>query len=329
MISILDHIQYLIISHDCVVVPGFGAFLAQNEPAGRDAAGRWCPPYRMVSFNAGVCHDDGLLCASVARRAGVPYETAKAMVRNDVALLRQRLDACGRIELPRIGALETDGETLLFSPDAVSPIAAARYVGLRSFGQAVAAEQPEEDVVLHVDVRKRRSVRSWLKVAASAAVLIGFGFTLSTPVVINRDSMHYASISVPGLDRCGDEIGKVADTLRTLFCVAPDKTDGEAAVAKNIAAIVEQENRASAGEKSLIESPRVGMHYVIVASCDTRARAEKYVSRRPGHGLRIVHSDGRYRVYTYATASKDDAMGRKQQSSFAALHPDAWVYSCE
>ena len=31
MISMIEHIEYLMLSHDCVVVPGFGAFIAQHN----------------------------------------------------------------------------------------------------------------------------------------------------------------------------------------------------------------------------------------------------------------------------------------------------------
>jgi hypothetical protein len=62
MYSITRHIEYLVSRHDCVVVPGWGAFIAQYEPARIDAeSGLIVPPSRAISFNQSVMHNDGLL----------------------------------------------------------------------------------------------------------------------------------------------------------------------------------------------------------------------------------------------------------------------------
>ena len=59
MFSIIEHIEYLMSCHDCVVVPGWGAFIANYSVADYDALrsvyGR---PQRSIGFNAGVTHND-------------------------------------------------------------------------------------------------------------------------------------------------------------------------------------------------------------------------------------------------------------------------------
>ena len=76
MISIVEHIEYLIARHDCVVVPGWGAFIAQYEASSVSALGRWQNPGRQISFNSALSYNDGLLASSIMQREQCAYEIA-------------------------------------------------------------------------------------------------------------------------------------------------------------------------------------------------------------------------------------------------------------
>ena len=69
MFSIIEHIEYLITCHDCVVVPGWGAFIANYDASTYDATKNvMARPRRSIGFNASVSHNDGLLAQSLMRR---------------------------------------------------------------------------------------------------------------------------------------------------------------------------------------------------------------------------------------------------------------------
>ena len=72
MFSITEHIEYLMTRHDCVAIPGWGAFIANYNIARYDEEREVMEhPCRTLGFNAGVDHNDGLLVNSIMRSASV------------------------------------------------------------------------------------------------------------------------------------------------------------------------------------------------------------------------------------------------------------------
>ena len=67
--------------HDCVVIPGWGAFIANCSPARYDADREVMErPHRSIGFNASVSHNDGLLAQSLLRREGMDYDEAMRFI---------------------------------------------------------------------------------------------------------------------------------------------------------------------------------------------------------------------------------------------------------
>ena len=92
MLTIVRHIEYLLEHNDCVVVPGFGAFIGNIQSAKEDTTGQLLPPCRVLGFNNAITHNDGVLANSIMRRDGVSYE--KAVSINDDGASDGRL-RCG------------------------------------------------------------------------------------------------------------------------------------------------------------------------------------------------------------------------------------------
>ena len=68
MNHLILHIEYLLLRHDCVIVPGLGAFIATASPALIDVVkGPMLPPRRSVMVNQAVTTADGLLPNSIGR----------------------------------------------------------------------------------------------------------------------------------------------------------------------------------------------------------------------------------------------------------------------
>ena len=89
MFSIIEHIEYLISDHDCVVVPGLGAFIAQYIHAEIDLErGVILPPRRVLSFNAAVCHNDGVLAGSERLRQTL-FLMVETLRQSIAAIVRQ------------------------------------------------------------------------------------------------------------------------------------------------------------------------------------------------------------------------------------------------
>ena len=71
----------LLFDHDCVIVPGWGGFLAQYRPARLDANRQLIhPPGKEVGFNRHLLRNDGLLTDHIAQRDGIGFASANALI---------------------------------------------------------------------------------------------------------------------------------------------------------------------------------------------------------------------------------------------------------
>lgn len=117
MENLVLHIEYLLLRHDCVIIPGFGAFINAFKPARYDsAAGVWFPSEKEIRFNASVNTDDGLLANSYARRMQIPFGEARTLLENDIRSLRTALDNENEISFGKIGIVRYSDGVLNFSP---------------------------------------------------------------------------------------------------------------------------------------------------------------------------------------------------------------------
>lgn len=109
----------LLFCHDCVIVPQWGGFLTHYRPARLDEARKVIhPPGKDLSFNRHLVRNDGLLADRLAKREGIGFDKASALIDSEVAGWRLTLDRQGRLELPSIGIFYRDAEhNLQFDPD--------------------------------------------------------------------------------------------------------------------------------------------------------------------------------------------------------------------
>lgn len=319
--TLFDHIQYLITCHDCVVVSGLGAFVAQNMPARLSADSlTLLPPSRVLTFNNVISHDDGILAGSIARRDGITYEAAREELAREVELLRRRIEADGFVDIPRVGRLSaTDGNALVFAPVASGSVADSCYSALPAvrLAGAVVAEEP---VILEVDTlshRIARRIRTASRYAAIVALLFAAGITLTTPIVVDDSNISQASLSVP----------KVTPARKAVIPVVPAATADRSAAAA-VGGVAAPAAPAVIRVSELSDAaPDAYSCYIIVASCTSESEARRFIRNKDAQGLRYIHTDGRYRVYAAVSNDYDAAFRFKSTDpDFTAAYPSAWVY---
>ncbi|MGB0789827.1 MAG: SPOR domain-containing protein, partial [Marinirhabdus sp.] len=77
------HITDLLYRYECVIVPGFGAFLTQYRSARLDTPSHtFYPPGKSLSFNRRLQTNDGILANYTASVEGMGYELALQKIRN-------------------------------------------------------------------------------------------------------------------------------------------------------------------------------------------------------------------------------------------------------
>ena len=164
--SISKHITELLYNHNCVIVPGFGAFLTKNIAASinNDV---FSPPKKTIAFNGMLKENDGLLANRISATDGISYKAALKKIKKDVKTLASSLNV-GEVEIDNIGTLRlNDEKKVQFQPNQNVNFDSKSY-GLESFTRPPRkTSSPEEKV-------KKLSIPDYaVRYAAIILLLIG------------------------------------------------------------------------------------------------------------------------------------------------------------
>ena len=107
VIELERHIEILLLSNDCVIVPDFGGFMAHHVDAYYDEQeGIFLPPQRTLGFNPQLKINDSLLAQSYVEAYDISYPEAILRIEDEVNELKMHLQTKGIYELNGIGTLE-------------------------------------------------------------------------------------------------------------------------------------------------------------------------------------------------------------------------------
>lgn len=302
MISIVEHIEYLIARHDCVVVPGWGAFIAQYEASSVSALGRWQNPGRQISFNSALSYNDGLLASSIMQREQCAYEIAMDIIQENVNYFRQQVGIGGEFALGRLGLFKTkENDNVVFMS---YPTDACDYYGLRPFSlrplsyiNGKESGYPDSKKNWHISVNK-----SYLKIAASIIILLMMSFALSTPIISDGMEQEYAGIGSFSIDE-GSTLPLLNNDMELAIMLPPEET-----IEDNVSWINKDDK-----------------YCLVVCSSTTEEEADRFISQQTGdYDFKILYKKGHYRVYIATGNSVNDLM--KVKYEVADDFPDAWVH---
>ncbi len=118
-VDISLYISELLYRHDCVIIPGFGGFVAHYAPAKIHPVNHsFLPPSKNLLFNSKLIRDDGLLIDHISQKQNITYGQAKALVEDFTRDLLHKLSAGEVARFKSIGNLQRDSlGKLLFDPD--------------------------------------------------------------------------------------------------------------------------------------------------------------------------------------------------------------------
>lgn len=134
MIELGRHIEILLLSNDCVIVPELGGFMAHHISARYDRDDNlFLPPLRTLGFNPQLKLNDSLLAQSYIEAYDISYPEAIRRIEDEVNELKQHLDNQGFYEIDDIGVLSLNEEGgYLFEPCEAGILTPELY-GLSSF----------------------------------------------------------------------------------------------------------------------------------------------------------------------------------------------------
>ena len=181
--QIEKHISDLLYRYQCVTVPGFGAFLTETVSAHvTGSASSFFPPKKVISFNANVKNNDGLLANNVALQEKMSYELAVIKINDVVTEWTYLLQNRNRLALKNIGEISVNNEmNWVFEPSNTVNYLTDAF-GLTSFvSPEITREKLKQEVealeerapIIFTPQRKRNY--SYLKYAAVFTIMFGAG----------------------------------------------------------------------------------------------------------------------------------------------------------
>ncbi|MBP6759230.1 MAG: SPOR domain-containing protein [Flavobacterium sp.] len=192
--NIEPYIAQLLYRYQCVTVPGFGAFLTEIQSAQLiESSHSFFPPKKMISFNAHLKNNDGLLANHIAQAEKTSYEYAISAIQYEVFNWKKALQENGLFSIKNVGNFSLNADkNLIFTPydqtnyltnsfglsAFVSPV-----VKREQFEQKIEAleENLEEEEVIAL-IPERRRTSAYLKYAAIFVLGLGLTGAIGYPV---------------------------------------------------------------------------------------------------------------------------------------------------
>jgi cell division septation protein DedD len=191
------YIGTLLYQHDCVVIPGFGGFIANYTPASiHPVQHTFIPPSRQIMFNSGLIHNDGLLATHIAQEEGISFHLALNRIAEETDVILAELKAGKSIILGDFGSLRSNQErNIVFTPKLANNYLEDAY-GLSTFvspairrnGYQSNQDSKDKNIGIHLPAAVRR-------IAAVAIPLLAIGlWSLFNTDRITSFTSNYSSI---------------------------------------------------------------------------------------------------------------------------------------
>lgn len=340
MYNLTLHIEYLLLRHDCVVLPGIGAFINVRHPARLDSdTGIWHPMTREVRFNGALTHDDGLLANSYARKYQTAFQDGRDLLRRDLQRLQDILESDGEATIGQLGILRLNDGAISFRPQN-TPAQIAAALGYMEARMRPAEAKPESDIeaathnnkdvapeaeVIERGKRKERAFdternyyiavnKIFARTAACLLVVVAAAISLIVPMADNRNVDQASVIPVDNIIR------------KSLSHTERQTTKTEAAPSERVSG--DTTDASTDTPEAGVETSQQRFH-AIVATFRTQSDAETFMAqhRDSGYELRAVPTKTRVRVAAISSADRTEVQQLMQTDDFKRQFSSVWIWS--
>lgn len=311
------HIEYLLRRHDCVILPGVGAFIRTCRDACIDMErGIATPSTYDIAFNSDVNNEDAMLSNSYSRRRGVSFSEGKRMLRQDIDTLVHKLAYGEKVEIGRLGTLSKDatGRIQFRRIDTVQSQAALmgypkiKIPGIEKKEKEVTGGDTQEATAVKAEPTDRRYVtwrirKTWLGAAACLMVAllclsVFVGSRFNPPQ--QKSPIQQAAV-VPAIDRI--------DTATQPDAPALKPEQGQTAAGLEV----------DADEEA---------YYLIVATFCNEEDAHTYVGQKSDsrYRLMVVRGEKVYRVSAAMSSERHELRDIMKEEEFASRFVQPWIW---
>lgn len=295
VIELDRHIEILLLSNDCVIVPDLGGFMAHHIDARYDEQEQlFLPPLRTLGFNPQLKMNDSLLVHSYIEAYDLSYPEALRRIETEVVELKQHLEAEGSYELNDLGVLQVNDEgNLMFEPCEAGILTPQLY-GLSSFEMELFSQQKDNEqpttkigpIGATPSADTITIKMAWIRnLAATAAAVIAF-FMMTTPVRNSSVEMQQSAfITLPSVtnvmpEPSAPQVDDSSEMPQSYFCLVLASQVSKS----NADSFVGQLHNAGFDEAKLMETK--SMRRVVYGSYATESEAYSK--------LRSLRTESRY-----------------------------------
>lgn len=158
MIELERHIEILLLSNDCVIVPGFGGFMAHHVDARYDEQENlFLPPQRTIGFNPQLTLNDSLLAQSYIEAYDISYPEALRRIEDEVRELRQHIECNGSYELYDLGVIHLNEYGKYEFEPCEAGILTPELYGLSSFTMKPIASSSVQTIPAAIDKSEKEA----------------------------------------------------------------------------------------------------------------------------------------------------------------------------
>jgi len=332
VIELERHIEILLLSNDCVIVPDLGGFMAHHVEARYDTEdGIFLPPLRTLGFNPQLKMNDSLLVQSYIEAYDISYPEALRRIEAEVTEIRQHLETEGCFELNDIGILRLNEEGhITFEPCEAGILTPSLY-GLSSFEmpfiaaseekqqEELAREEATADIVSINSVPEEDGIiikMSWLRnIAAVAAAVVAF-LMIGSPVS-NSDPTSQVQQSAFFPVNTHSATSPTKNPVITMDTIQP----------KNVSATVStvKESNCTDTEKEIQSAPT---YCIVLASQVSEPNATEFVNKLSKQGFteaRLMKTKMLRVVYGSYASETEAHNALHALNSKSKQFADAWI----
>lgn len=347
MFNLSLHIEYLMLRHDCVVLPGIGAFINVRQGARyNENTGELEPMTREVRFNSALTHDDGLLANSYARRYRQDFQSGRELLRKDLLQLQDLLENDGEITIGNLGILRKCGEVISFVP----LYSAEHWAHMLGFSNIpFAGPHRDTDVSIKEAEQSGSSVGIYDNIAANTETEDKKDQTNNSDEsghearVFNTQKNYYIAVNkifakvaasvllavvvvlsvfLPGTDRYKIDQASVVPVekiIRETICVPTPSFESNTSKQSEPEPVLEEATAQST------DQPR---YHLVVGTFMTLSEARKFLSacQTNGYEPEIVETPTRVRISAMSSLSREELQEEMRKESFRKTFPQSWIW---
>ncbi|WP_272960138.1 hypothetical protein [Barnesiella viscericola] len=324
MIGIARHIEYLLLHHGRVTLPGIGTFAVNYREARLLPDGSsFLPPVRSVEFYPDECGDDERLLRSVMRSRFIFRDEAARAIADEADAIRRAVEAGSDYRLGRLGRFVLHNGQIDFQVNETNFVEYPR-LGFAPV-EVQPLEEPEAENETAVTVEDKTPDRIYisfprriLRAAAVAAAVIVFLLMLSKPINTPDTTVNYAGVLSAELFGPSSTVqASVDEAVVDTTTLAPNTVSVEAEAAHPATTVTEAGTTANT-------------YYIIVSSLPSKRLAEQQIEcfRQQGIScdLHIYETPRKARLYVASFGNFDEA--RQYLSQLVREQPlfeNAWI----